>query len=222
MNRPAWLHVPLDGTWRILAAPQRGAVMSPISAERPAPSSKATITIRSTISGWHHEDGEPVVRVFLPEATDGHGSRRGGTRQRTAAHSRRRAVRRPGRRARQPLSPARAFRRRRGRDGRRLPLSADPDRPRPASARRRHASRALRQARRASDAARRRRRRRASWCSRRTRAASAWSATSISGTAAATPCGCAATAIGKFSCPARGPATNTNTRSSAATASCCR
>ena len=55
------------------------------------------------------------------------------------------------------------------------------------SARRRQPSAALRQARRPSDDARRRRRRRASWCWRRTRSGSAWSAISISGTDAATP-----------------------------------
>ena len=59
-------------------------------------------------------------------------------------------------------------------------------------------------------------------CSHPMHGASASSATSTNGTAGATPCGCAATAIGKSSCPARGPATNTSTRSSAPTAPCCR
>ena len=44
MNRPAWLHVPLDGTWRILQAPQRGAAMSPISS-----------SARAIIEGRHHD-----------------------------------------------------------------------------------------------------------------------------------------------------------------------
>jgi 1,4-alpha-glucan branching enzyme len=42
-----------------------------------------------------------------------------------------------------------------------------------------------------------------SWCSRRTRGASAWSAISISGMAGAIRCACAATAIGKSSCRRR-------------------
>jgi 1,4-alpha-glucan branching enzyme len=43
------------------------------------------------------------------------------------------------------------------------------------------------------------------------------SATSICGMAAVTPCASAAMAGGRFSCPAPGPATSTNTRSLAAT-----
>ena len=79
-------------------------------------------------------------------------------------------------------------RRRRVGSRRSLSLSADARRRRPASVQRRHAPRAVEEARRASAHDRRRARRRASPCGRRTRGASAWSATSAPGMDAFSRC----------------------------------
>ena len=93
-------------------------------------------------------------------------------------------IRRQCRRARGPLS-----------------LSAGADRFRSLSARRRHPPAALRQARRASAARSTASTASPSWCWRRMRGGSAWSAISISGTRGGIRCGCAATAIGSCSFP---------------------
>ena len=217
LTQPAgWLHVPLDGTWRILSRNDVVQRMSATVRPTPAPSSRAAIPIRSAISArmrGRRAGGArlPARRASEVKVVDEHGHESANCRASTT----------PGcSPARSPT--ARPHYRLRARfgddDGRargRLSLSADPVRLRSASARRRHASRALRQARRASDDASKASPASASRCSRPMRGASAWSATSISGTAGATPCGCAATATGKSSCPARAPATSTNTRSSA-------
>ena len=111
------------------------------------------------------------------------------------------------------LPPAGALGRRHAGDARRpLPLPAAAGRDGRLADGRRHAPAALRGAGRhaARDAT--------AWpapasrCGRRTRRASAWSATSTTGTAAATRCGCAANAAcGRSSCPASAPARATST-----------
>ena len=126
-----------------------------------------------------------------------------------SARPRCRPVRRAGRRRRRSLSAARAVRIGRGRAGGRLIASrrSSSDLDVYLLSEGTHLT-ALREARRPSDDARWRRRRRASWCSPPMPAVSAWSATSISGTAVVTRCACAATASGKSSSPARASATS--------------
>src|SRR6201990_2868471 len=50
------------------AAPQRGAIMSISTAARAIVEGHHHDPFNYL--GWHHEDGEPVVRVFLPEASE--------------------------------------------------------------------------------------------------------------------------------------------------------
>ena len=107
--------------------------------------------------GLHAEDDRQVVRVFLPDAADVTVRRRARPRQQPAAHPRGRPVRRPAPRRLAALSCARALRRRRGRDRGSLSVPAGAVGSRSLSARRGHASAALRQARRASARARGRR-----------------------------------------------------------------
>ena len=116
-----------------------------------------------------HQRGRPERRARLPaRSVQCRGDRRTWRGGAADAHSRCRPVRRRAAERLDALPAARPLRRQRRRSRRPLPLSAGPERLRSLSARRRHPSADLRQARRASDDARRRRRRRASWCWRRT------------------------------------------------------
>ena len=144
-----------------------------------------------------------MVRVFLPEATAGQGARRRRPRQRAAAHPRRGTVCRPGRRrAIRTIGCGRASATTRSSSKtptasrRSCPISTSICSAKARISNSTTSSARIRCGMRASTAS-------PSWCSRRMRGASAWSATSISGTAGVTPCGCAATAIGKSSFPAR-------------------
>ena len=159
-HRPDWLRVPLAGiaphpvansrsrphdqTARRGLCDHRGPPLRSVPLSRPA-HAKATGT-----SCARSCPKPPNV-----EAIDEHGATRAA-----GAHPRRRAVRRRAAERLERLSAARALRRQRRRARRPLPLSADADRFRSLSARRRHPSADLRQARRASDDAGRRRRRR--------------------------------------------------------------
>ena len=110
--------------------------------------------------GPHRENDRTVVRAFLPDAASVEAvDEKGGTAALERIHDAGLFAGAAAERL-QPLSIARTVRRYHRRSRRSLPLSADPDRFRPLSARRRHAPAALRQARRPSDDARRRRGRR--------------------------------------------------------------
>ena len=110
--------------------------------------------------GLHTEGDQNVVRAFLPEASNVEAIGEHGETAPLDAHPRCRPVRRRAAERLEALPAARPLRRQRRRARRPLPLSAGADRLRSLSARRRHPSADLRQARRASDDARRRRRRR--------------------------------------------------------------
>ncbi len=157
-HRPDWLHVPLAGTWRILSRYGRDCVMSELPREAYA------------IIEGRHSDPFHYLGLHVGERRRGRARLsagcRGGDGQSTSRAMKASCIASttpaclPGAwpTARSAIA-ARALRRRRGRDGRSLSLSADPVRFRSLSARRRHAPAALREARRASDDARGRRRR---------------------------------------------------------------
>ncbi len=177
---------------------------------------KAATPTPFTISGRIPKATQTVVRAFLPEALEGRCDRRAwraGARWRGSIDAGLFAGALPNGSRRYQLRAR--FRRDRGRPRRSLPFSAGPDRFRSLSAWRRHPSADLRQAWRALHDAGRRRGAWHSWCSRPTRAGSAWSAISISGTRAGIRCGCAASAIGSCSCRMPPPAITTNSISSA-------
>ena len=110
--------------------------------------------------GLHPEGGQERGARLPARGLQCRGRRRARRGGKARSRPRFRPVhRRPAQRL-QALPAPRQVRRQRRRVRGRLPLSADPDRFRPLSARRRHPSAHLRQARRASDAARRHRRHR--------------------------------------------------------------